>query len=457
VVVIAIVTLVHFSISKIVAEQSRAQQLSMSPAVSLIVSQILKPLHISEALGKSRELVQLMDMPEPDENKIFASLKRLENEFGLTFFIASEQARMQYNSDGTQLALIEGKVSWYFKYKNIADDAIADIGKWENTHFYIDIKIYSDTGKFLGFFGVGQSLKSFVSIFDTYKQKYGYDFLIVDNNKDIMLSSDAKLMAEFSDFTNLSELPWYASLPEDVRTTKGINNLLVTIDEDDYLIAEFELAQFDWTVYLLNPLNKRQTEISQAFIFSVVTILVIIFSLFLLIYNLLFYFRRDMTPELIVRNTQRLPDRTQLEPIYDKLLDKHSSLSVILLDIDRFPEINDAYGRNAGDDVLDKISQFVDESIREKDILGRWSSEEFIILLPDTGPHEAYDIAQNLRYGIAIIAPPSEHPDLELTASFGVSFTAVPRSMNEVTVHAEDALYQARRDGGNLVRMQLIE
>lgn len=53
-----------------------------------------------------------------------------------------------------------------------------------------------------------------------------------------MLSSDPKLIATYSDFTNLSELPWYASLPLSVRNDQALNNKLVTIDQKDYLIAE---------------------------------------------------------------------------------------------------------------------------------------------------------------------------------------------------------------------------
>lgn len=457
VVVIAIVTLVHFSISKIVAEQSRAQQQSLSPAIALIVEQLLKPLHTSEALGKSRELVSLMETDEINEQNVFQALHRMEDEFGMYFFIASEKSRIQYNSDGTKLALVEGDVNWYFKYKDAPVDTIADIGKWEDTHFYIDIKIYNDAGEFLGFFGVGKSLKSFINVFDTYKQQYGYDFLFVDANGDIMLSSDATLMASYSDFTNLSELPWFSNLPEDAQSKHNLNNRLVTIQQKQYLIAEVKLNQFNWTVYLLTPLDERQTEISQAFIFSVVTLLVVVFSLFLLIYNLLYYFRRDMQPELVVRNANRLPDRTNLEPLYNDLLEKYKSISVILVDIDNFATINDTYGRNAGDDVLDKIAAFLTTSSRENDVVGRWSSEEFVLLMPETGPHEAFDFAQNLRHGVATMAPLSAHPQMQITCSFGVSFTASNRAMNEVTAHAEDALYQARRDGCNLVRMQLID
>ena len=154
VVVVSIVTLVHFSVSKIVAEQSRAQQQSHSPAVELIVEQLMKPLHISETLVKAKELQDLMGGQTIDEQAVFASLKRLHREFGMNFFIASEKSRRQYYSDGTITELIEGDVSWYFKYKNSAQNEIADIGKWEDTHFYIDLKVFDDNQRFLGFFGV---------------------------------------------------------------------------------------------------------------------------------------------------------------------------------------------------------------------------------------------------------------------------------------------------------------
>jgi len=77
--------------------------------------------------------------------------------------------------------------------------------------------------------------------------------------------------------------------------------------------------------------------------------------------------------------------------------------------------------------------------------------------LPHTGPHVAFDIAQNLRHGIATLSPLQELPEIVITASIGISYTASPRAMHEVTAHAEDALYQAKRDGSNLVRMQLID
>lgn len=456
VVVIAIVILVHFSISKIVAEQSRAQQSSTSPAVSLIVNQLFKPLHISETLGKSRELIEIMNAETLDETKVYGVLRRLEQEFGMTFFIAHEETRMQYHSDGSKLALEEDKVNWYFKYKAIDDDEVADIGKWEDPHFYIDLKIFNDNGKFLGFFGVGKSLTSFINVFKQYKERYSYDFLFVDPNGNIMLSSDPTLLASFSDFKHLSTLSWFANLPQDVQDNRDLNNRLVNIDEKDFLIAEVALPQFDWTVYLLSPLNKRQTEISNGFIFSVVSLLIIVFALFLLINNLLYYFRKDMKSDLIIRNSSRLPDKKQIADIYHRQIKQHGRLSVVLVDVDHFADINDIHGRNAGDEVLEKVSDYLRQHIKEGDVLGRWSSEVFIILMPNTGPNEAQNCANNLRHGIATLPQSSTYEGLSVTASFGVSFTASARPLLEVSSHAEDALYQARRRGHNTVCVDLI-
>ena len=95
-------------------------------------------------------------------------------------------------------------------------------------------------------------------------------------------------------------------------------------------------------------------------------------------------------------------------------------------------------------------------SIRTKDIIGRWSSEEFIILLPESGPHEAMDIAESLRVGLATMDTSDLQSQIQITGSFGVSFSASSKSLNELTANAEDALYQARRDGSNRVCKQLI-
>jgi diguanylate cyclase (GGDEF)-like protein len=95
--------------------------------------------------------------------------------------------------------------------------------------------------------------------------------------------------------------------------------------------------------------------------------------------------------------------------------------------------------------------------IRNTDYLGRWGGEEFILLMPNTGPHEAVELCQSLCKKLSAMTITTGSTSIQITASFGVSFTAIPRPMSEVISAADDALFSAKRDGRNIVRMELVK
>jgi diguanylate cyclase (GGDEF)-like protein len=128
-------------------------------------------------------------------------------------------------------------------------------------------------------------------------------------------------------------------------------------------------------------------------------------------------------------------------------------LSLILLDIDDFKQINDTRGHLAGDAVLHGVAATLAELIREIDMAARYGGEEFAILLPQTAQDGAAQLAERLRREIAA-RPIRFGPDEidGITASFGVA--AGPEdSMTQIDLiaSADAALYQAKRDGKNHV------
>lgn len=126
-------------------------------------------------------------------------------------------------------------------------------------------------------------------------------------------------------------------------------------------------------------------------------------------------------------------------------------LSVIMLDIDHFKQINDQYGHDAGDRALVTIANLLSQQIRTGDILSRWGGEEFLLILPETDLAHACAFAERLRQSIAEIKLPLDHTGAVLTASLGVATRHGQRRLDELINAADVQLYDAKRQGRNRV------
>lgn len=130
-------------------------------------------------------------------------------------------------------------------------------------------------------------------------------------------------------------------------------------------------------------------------------------------------------------------------------------LSAIMLDIDRFKEINDTFGHAAGDRILARVGERMREVMRKVDILGRYGGDEFIIFLPETGREGARRLAERLRAALSAQVDAGESW-IEITASMGVASTfgeSADLTLEELIRRADQALYQAKQAGRDQVRV----
>ena len=127
-----------------------------------------------------------------------------------------------------------------------------------------------------------------------------------------------------------------------------------------------------------------------------------------------------------------------------------SELSLIMLDIDFFKKINDTFGHNVGDLVLQKIADVSRTVLRDIDIIGRIGGEEFAILLPKTNLEDSLIVAERLRIEISNASVVLENCEITFTASFGVVTTS-KSNIDELLIKADNALYQAKESGRNRV------
>jgi two-component system, cell cycle response regulator len=129
-------------------------------------------------------------------------------------------------------------------------------------------------------------------------------------------------------------------------------------------------------------------------------------------------------------------------------------VAVAMLDLDHFKAVNDTYGHQAGDRVLQELADILRDTAREIDKLGRYGGEEFMVLLPDTGLNEATIFVERVRERVARQRFAADRvPDLTMTLSAGVAAYPPARAREpDALVHlADQALYAAKRRGRNRV------
>ena len=127
-------------------------------------------------------------------------------------------------------------------------------------------------------------------------------------------------------------------------------------------------------------------------------------------------------------------------------------LSIVMLDIDHFKQINDQYGHSAGDQALRILADSCRVTLRETDFLARTGGEEFIILMPNTMLEEAATSAERLRQHIATKSVPADTGIFQITVSLGItSLNPEDSSPEKLLKRVDEALYHAKGAGRNRV------
>lgn len=134
---------------------------------------------------------------------------------------------------------------------------------------------------------------------------------------------------------------------------------------------------------------------------------------------------------------------------------QHNSLTgtaLVVMDIDHFKQVNDNYGHEIGDEVLKRVSAVVQHAVREGDAAVRWGGEEIVVICPKTNSEGAVRVAEKLRTEVKHLT--FSVPNLRITASFGVANIRPGESFSQALGRADEALYDAKKNGRDQVRGQ---
>ncbi len=141
-------------------------------------------------------------------------------------------------------------------------------------------------------------------------------------------------------------------------------------------------------------------------------------------------------------------------------LHNNKSLSLMILDVDHFKQVNDTYGHDVGDEVLKQLSALLIKDIRSADLAARFGGEEFIVLMPETDKKQANDAAERMRRNIenAELKVSNDVGMLKKTVSIGVAYlNEMGDSGAALLKRADEALFKAKNSGRNQVVNSTLE
>jgi diguanylate cyclase (GGDEF)-like protein len=259
--------------------------------------------------------------------------------------------------------------------------------------------------------------------------------------------------------------PAYSDLEEYLRRYRAVNlerRLRMQATVKERALAQEEIARNAVLQHQLELTRKRETRQTEALRWVAVAgtagVLVIALLSYILITNL--RYRRQLLRLATEDNLTGMPNRGRTVELATAALEaagaQHRPLTVAIMDLDHFKTINDRCGHASGDYVLREFARVSRGSLRAGDILGRWGGEEFLLILPDTTLDAALASVERLRVLALAIQVPCADPQMQMRVTFsaGLATTAEgARSLDEIIGRADAALYVAKNEGRDLVRI----
>ena len=148
-----------------------------------------------------------------------------------------------------------------------------------------------------------------------------------------------------------------------------------------------------------------------------------------------------------------LPNRRYFTMKVEQGLDEHRRFGrpfgLLMLDIDRFKQVNDAHGHEVGDALLKAVSKTLAQGLRPIDVVGRWGGEEFLVLMPDLDAVELGDLAERCRVLSAQSSVTANGSCVSATASIGATVLTAGDNAESAIRRVDELMYESKRSGGD--------
>ena len=420
---------------------------------------LIKPRTVSSFMGNDTFLKDWILAGEQDSTSVVRYLSEIKRKYGaFTAFMVSDLTRNYYHAEGLlkEVSENDSRDDWYFHLRQIPGNSELnldpDLANGDQLTIFINFKIRASDGTFLGATGLGLNLASITQTFSDYRARYGNNVYLVTPTGNLLLHDRSGSVS-----TSLYQKIGVKSVVEQVLSQPE-GRFSYEKDGRTYLLNTRHIEELN----LILCVEAEEGQVDEALfpplfitLFVCFVVTGVVLALLLKAIN---HYQQELESVAWQDPLTGLLNRRAFTERYERIKSGHlrsgKPLSLLMIDVDHFKTINDRGGHSLGDQVLQHIADLLDDNQRPTDCLGRWGGEEFILLLPDTGLEQAAQIAERIRAKLEEHQLVFQLCQQEVTLSIGVAEQQGLFDLDAHVLAADMALYKAKQDGRNCVRLE---
>ncbi|XPF95441.1 diguanylate cyclase [Colwellia sp. RE-S-Sl-9] len=422
---------------------------------SEIQHDLFRPIFISSLMAQDTFVRDWKLNGENNPEKVVKYLKEIQTKYHIvTSYFVSNASGNYYHPKGIlkKVSKNDPQDNWYFSFKNTPStqdyeiNIDHDTADPNNMTVFVNYKVYDYNNNFIGVTGVGLALNTVKQLIESYQQRYQRTVYFINKIGDITLHGD-----NFKNELQLSKRLNNSKLAEFILNTPSNSIHYQNEGNKIYLNSRF-IEEFNWYLIVEQGVLDSEKELTKAFIINILLSLLVTAGVLIIAHIAFNRYQSKLVIMATIDKLSGLLNRQAFEPILlnniEQCKRKKQPLTLVLLDIDHFKNINDTYGHLTGDKVIQYVAQACKLYIRESDAVCRWGGEEFIIMLADTSIEGAKHTAERIQENLL-----NSSIEPKVTISFGITAYKPKEQLDSFLNRADNALYQAKRNGRNRIEI----
>jgi diguanylate cyclase (GGDEF)-like protein len=429
---------------------------------SEIQKDLLRPVMMSALMAENTFIRDWVLAGEQDSQRMIDYLSAVQAHTGaVTSFFVSAKSHHYYHPQGIlkTVSAEDAQDAWYFRFMASAepyeiniDTDTADLSKLT---IFVNYKMFDYQRNLIGAIGLGLDFKQVEALFENYQNQYKRRVYLVDKQGQLRIHGTG-----YEDQRPITEQPGLRDIAAYVLNQASGSFYFSRDGRETFLNSRY-VPEFKWYLLVEEDIDRQHAILKQSMTINALFFLMISAAVLWLTYITLSRYQKRIEHIATTDTLTGLPNRKLFELHVNKLLRlaerTHSAVSLILIDVDHFKQINDVHGHLTGDQALSQIAEALQKTIRNSDSICRWGGDEFIVVLTSCTLNQAADIAEKIRCEVQLISLLQDNPDLRLSVSLGLAQYKTGDTLPSLLKRADLALYRAKHQGRNQVGLGLQE